>query len=132
VSETDPDPDTLRRSYQALNEGDLDAALEALHADAVWHESQELPGGDEFHGREAVRGFLQDFLAEWKQFHQEIEEIVVAGDRVAVLIHLTAIGRGSGIETDTRYGHVWTMRGGKGIRVDGYRDHKAALRSLGS
>jgi ketosteroid isomerase-like protein len=130
VSETDPD--RLRRSYQALNEGDLDAALEALHPDAVWHESPELPGGDEFHGREAVRGFLQDFLAEWKQFHQEIEEIAVAGDRVAVLIHLSAVGRVSGIEADTRYGHVWTMRGGKGIRVDGYRDQEAALRSLGS
>ena len=129
---SDSDPDTLRRSYQALNEGDLDAALEALDADAVWHESPELPGGDEFRGREAVRGFLQDFLAEWKQFHQEVEEIVVAGDRVAVLIHLTAVGRGSGVEADTHYGHVWTMRGGKGIRVDGYRDREAALRSLGS
>ena len=29
-------------------------------------------------------------------------------------------------------GEVWTMRGGKGIRVDGYRDREAALRSLGS
>jgi ketosteroid isomerase-like protein len=130
VSETDPD--TLRRSYRALNEGDLDVALEALHDDAVWHESPELPGGDEFRGREAVREFLHDFLAEWKHFHQEIDEIVVAGDRVAVLIHLTAVGRASGIEADTRYGHVWTMRSGKGIRVDGYRNREAALRSLDS
>jgi len=129
---SDAGPDTLRRSYEALNEGDLDAALEALDDDAVWHESPELPGGDEFRGREAVRGFLQDFLAEWKQFHQEIEEIVIAGDRVAVLIHLTAVGRASGVEADTHYGHVWTMRDGKGIRVDGYRDREAALRSLGS
>jgi len=130
VSETDTE--TLRRSYHALNEGDVSGALEALHADAVWAESPELPGGDKFNGREAVRGFLQDFLAEWQEFHQEVEETVVAGDRVAVLIHLTAIGRVSGIVADTRYGHVWTMRGGKGIRVDGYRDQEAARRSLGS
>jgi ketosteroid isomerase-like protein len=32
VSETDVD--TLRRSYVALNEGDVDAALEALAPDA--------------------------------------------------------------------------------------------------
>ena len=57
---------------------------------------------------------------------------MIAGDRVAVLIHLTAVGRGSGVEADTHYGHVWTMRDGKGIRVDGYRDREAALRSLGS
>jgi uncharacterized protein len=130
VSETDVD--TLRRSYEALNEGELDGALEALAPDAVWRESPELPGGDEFRGREALRGFLGDFLAEWREFHQEIEKVVPAGDRIAVLIHLIAVGRGSGIEADTRYAHVWTMRDGKGIRVEGHRDQEAALRSLDS
>ena len=124
--------DTLRRSYEALNEGDVDAALEALAPDAVWRESPELPGGDEFRGREALRGFLGDFLAEWREFHQEIENVVPAGNRIAVLIHLIAVGRGSGIEADTRYAHVWTMRDGKGIRVEGHRDQEAALRSLDS
>lgn len=124
--------DTLRRSYEALNAGDVDAALEALAPDAVWRESPELPGGDEFRGREALRGFLGDFLAEWREFHQEIENVVPAGDRIAVLIHLIAVGRGSGIEADTRYAHVWTMRDGKGIRVEGHRDQEAALRSLDS
>ena len=124
--------DTLRRSYEALNEGDVDAALEALAPDAVWRESPELPGGDEFRGRDALRGFLGDFLAEWREFHQEIENVVPAGDRIAVLIHLIAVGRGSGIEADTRYAHVWTMRDGKGIRVEGHRDQEAALRSLDS
>ena len=130
MSETDVD--TLRRSYEALNEGDVDAALEALDPDAVWRESPELPGGDEFRGREALRGFLRDFLAEWREFHQQIEDLVVAGDRVAVLIHLTAVGRVSGVEADTRYAHVWTMRDGKGVRVEGYRDQEAALQNLDS
>jgi uncharacterized protein len=129
---TETDVDTLRRSYEALNEGDVDGALEALDADAVWSESPELPGGDEFHGREALRGFLGDFLAEWREFHQRIEDLVVAGDRIAVLIHLTAVGRVSGIEADTHYAHVWTMRDGKGIRVEGHRGQEAALRSLDS
>jgi uncharacterized protein len=128
VSETDVD--TLRGSYAALNEGDVEAALQALDSDAIWYESPELPGGDEFHGREALREFLEDFLAEWRQFHQEIEDVLVAGERYAVLIHLKAVGRTSGIEADTRYAHVWTMRNGKGIRVEGYRDQEAARRSL--
>jgi ketosteroid isomerase-like protein len=122
--------DTLRRSYAALNEGDVDAALEALDDDAVWYESPELPGGDAFHGREALRRFLRDFLADWREFHQEVEDVVEAGDRFAVLIHLTAVGRVSGVEADTRYGHVWTMRGGTGVKVEGYRDQDAARRSV--
>jgi hypothetical protein len=128
VGETEVD--TLHRSYAALNDGDLDAALEALDVDAVWYESPELPGGDEFQGREAVRDFLRDFLADWREFHQEIEDVVEAGDRFAVLIHLTAVGRMSGVEADTRYAHVWTMRDGRGIKVEGYRDQDAARRSL--
>jgi ketosteroid isomerase-like protein len=127
---SEADLDTLRGSYDALNQGDVDGALEALDADAVWYESPELPGGDEFHGREALRGFLGDFLAEWQQFHQEIEDVVVAGDRVAVLIHLKAVGRLSGVEADTRYAHVWTMRDGKGVTVEGFRDQETARRSL--
>ena len=49
-----------------------------------------------------------------------------------MLIHLTAVGRVSGVEADTRYAHVWTMRDGKGIRVEGYRGQEAALQSLDS
>jgi ketosteroid isomerase-like protein len=30
-------------SYDALNENDIDAALEALAEDAEWHESEVLP-----------------------------------------------------------------------------------------
>jgi ketosteroid isomerase-like protein len=124
------DIETLRSSYEALNQGDAEAALEALHPDGVWRESAELPGGAELNGRDAVLGFLEDFLAQWREFRQEIEDIVVAGERVAVLIHLTAVGRASGIEVDTRYAHVWTMREGKGVEVDAYRDPQAALSDL--
>jgi ketosteroid isomerase-like protein len=124
------DVETVRRSYEELNRGDVDAALEALDADAVWRDSAELPGGGEFRGLEALGRFLGDFLAEWRDFHQEIEDVTVAGDRVALVIHLTAVGRSSGIAVDTRYAHVWTMRGGRGVRVDAYRDPGAARREL--
>jgi uncharacterized protein len=127
---SEPDVETVRRSYDALNEGDVDAALEALDRDAVWRDSPELPGGGEFRGLEALGRFLGDFLAEWRDFHQEIEDAVLAGDRVAVVIHLSAVGRSSGIAVDTRYAHVWTMRDSRGVRVDAYRTPEAGLREL--
>jgi ketosteroid isomerase-like protein len=111
---SEADAETLRRSYEALNRGDAKTALEALDPGGVWRESPELPGGTELRGRDAVLDFLEDFLAQWREFRQEIDDTVVAGDRVAVLIHLTAVGRASGIEVDTRYAHVRTMRGARG------------------
>lgn len=128
---SDADLETVRRSYEALNRGDVQAALEALDPEAVWRDSPELPGGGEFRGRQSLQRFLQDFLAEWRDFRQEIEETVVAGDRLGLIIRLTAVGRSSGIGVDTRYAHIWTMRGGRGVRVDAYRDPDAALGELG-
>jgi uncharacterized protein len=127
---SDADIETVRRSYEALNEGDVEAALEALDPDAVWRDSPELPGGGEFRGREEVSRFLTDFLAEWRDFHQRVDDAIREGDRVAVVIHLSATGRASGIEVDTSYAHLWTMRDGNGVRVDAYRDPDEALREL--
>ena len=127
---SEADVETVRASYEALNRGDVEAALEALDREAVWRDSAELPGSGEFRGLESLRRFLQDFLAEWRDFHQEIEDTAVAGDRLALTIHLTAVGRSSGIGVDTRYAHVWTMRDGRGVRVDAYREPEAALRAI--
>jgi ketosteroid isomerase-like protein len=120
----------LRHSYEALNKGNVEAPLEALHADAVWRESAELPGADVVRGRREIEAFLKEFLETWNSFHQEIEEIQVKGDQIAVLLHMRAVGRGSGAGIDTRYGHVWTMRDGRGESVDAYRDQEGALRAL--
>src|SRR3954467_11317670 len=98
--------DMIRASYAALNGGDIQAALDALHRDAVWHESSELPGGDEFAGRAEIEDFLEGFLQQWDVFHQQVESTLHEGARVLVNIHLTAVGRESGAEVNARYAHV--------------------------
>ena len=121
---------TVTGSYDALNEGDVEGALAALADDAVWHESDALPGGGVYEGREAIRSFLADFLGSWERFHQTVEETEVSGDRIAVMIHLEAKGRGSAAEVDARYAHVWTIEGGLGVRVDAYYDRAEALSAI--
>jgi ketosteroid isomerase-like protein len=124
------DVETVTASYEALNRGDLDAAMEALAEDAVWHESEAHPDTGSYDGREAIRAFLTDFLASWERFHQTIEETREAGDRIAVFIHLEAKGRGSAAEVDARYAHVWKMAKGRGVCVDAYYDRDEALSAL--
>jgi uncharacterized protein len=126
------DVQALRDSYEALNEGDIDACIRVLAPDAVWSESPELPGTNNVRGREAIREFLVEFLDHWTDFRQEIEEVHVEDDRVALLIHQTAVGRASGAEVNARYAHVWTVRDGVGVFVDAYRDQADALRALGA
>jgi uncharacterized protein len=122
--------DAVVASYEALNSGDIDATMEVLAEDAEWYESEELPGADVYRGRETIRAFLTDFLASWERFHQTVEETREQGDRVLVMIHLEAKGRGSAAEVDARYAHLWTVSGGRGVRVDAFYDRDAALAAL--
>jgi ketosteroid isomerase-like protein len=124
------DVETVTSSYEALNRGDLDAAMEALAEDAEWHESEALPETGVYRGRQTIRRFLTDFLGSWESFHQQIEETRVSGDRVAILIHLQARGRESAAEVDARYAHVWRLRDGRGVRVDAYYDRAEALAAI--
>jgi hypothetical protein len=124
------DREVVVGSYAALNRGDIDGALAALAEDAEWHESGALPDAGVYIGREAIRAFLTEFLDSWESFEQEITETREAGDRVAVFIHLTAVGRGSSVEVDARYAHVWTMRDGQGVRVDAFYEREEALAAI--
>jgi ketosteroid isomerase-like protein len=117
-------------SYEALNDGDIDSAMDALAEDAEWHESEVLPDTGIYRGRESIRSFLTDFLASWERFDQTVEEVRQEDDRVLVLIHLEATGRGSAANVDARYAHLWTVSGGRGIRVDAFYDRNEALEAL--
>jgi ketosteroid isomerase-like protein len=101
-----------------------------LDRDAEWSEHSDLPEAATYRGRESILAFLENYLESWEHFHQETEDVIDGGDRIAVLLHLSARGKGSGIEVEARYAHVWTMRGGKGVRVDAYADRKDALRVI--
>jgi ketosteroid isomerase-like protein len=120
----------LRQAYEALNRGDIDSALGVLQSDAEWQEHSDLPEAGVYHGRDDIRAFLLGYLDSWDEFHQETEELIDSGDRVAVILRMAARGKGSGIEVEGRYAHLWTMRGGKGVRVDAYADPSNALDAL--
>jgi ketosteroid isomerase-like protein len=49
-------------SCEALNRGDIEAAMSALSEDAEWHESEALPDTGVYRGRDSIRAFLTHFL----------------------------------------------------------------------
>jgi ketosteroid isomerase-like protein len=124
------DVETLRDAYEALNHGDIDRALAVLDVDAQWCEHSDLPEAGLYHGRDAIRGFLEQFLDSWDEFHQETEEMREGDGCVLIVLRSRSRGKGSGIAVEAQYAHLWTMEGGRGVRVDAYFDREEALRAL--
>jgi ketosteroid isomerase-like protein len=124
------DVETVKGAYAALNAGDAPAALGILDENAEWHEHSELPEAGTYQGRAKIEAFLASFLDSWDEFIQEIEGVDEANDKVAVHLHMRGQGKGSGIDVETRYVHIWTMRDGRGVRVDAYYDPNQARQAL--
>lgn len=117
-------------AYEALNRGDVEGALEPLADDAEWMEHSDLPEAGCYRGIDSIRTLLEGFLESWDDLHQEVETARSSRDRVLVQLRFRGTGRGSGVEVETRYAHLWTLRGEKGVRVDAYYDPAAAEEAL--
>jgi ketosteroid isomerase-like protein len=57
--------------------------------------------------------------------------MVDAGDRVIVMVHHSGRGRISGAEVDQRLAMVWTLRGGRAVRMDMYPTREDAVEAVG-
>lgn len=120
----------IKDSYEALNRRDIDGTMAVLTEDAKWVEHSEMPEAGSYDGRETIRNFLEGFLDSWDEFEQQIEEVHAEDDCVLLFIRLIASGRGSGVDVQSRYAHLWLMREGRGVRVDAYYDRDSALAAL--
>jgi uncharacterized protein (TIGR02246 family) len=78
---TTPDLAELsQRLNEAVNRGDLDAALAMYTPDAVWDGSPM--DGEVIEGRDAIRGFLEDWLDAYEEWEQVAEELRDLGNGV--------------------------------------------------
>ena len=86
-----------------------------------------------YHGHDGVRAYWRNWLSAWSDLHFEIQDVVDAGDEVVLLIRdQRHWGRHSGIETEIPpYAMVFTMDGGKVVRVRAYPDQESALKAAG-
>jgi uncharacterized protein len=119
--------EVVRAAYAAWNRGDLDAALESIHPDIEVTQDSRIPGAIKARGKPAARAWLESFYETWEHFELTLEEIVEAGEAVAVVALIRARGKASGVSVEQRVGHVLTMRDGQIIRWQSYMTPEEAL-----
>ena len=116
-----------RRGREALNRGDLDAAVAMYAPDAVWDVSL-LGLQGVFEGREAIRGVLEDLRRPYEELEIVPEEFRDLGSGVTLLVFL-ARGRlrGSTRFVESRMASVSTWANGLIERNTTYLDIDEAL-----
>ena len=121
----------VRRTFEAYERGDIAAMLADAHLDLITHRAT-MPMADTYHGHE---GFLQafiDWIEDFEEFSVTAEEFIDASDtQVLVYVRERALGSGSNVPVEIDRWFVYTLDGGKVVRLDMYVDEAQALEAVG-
>jgi ketosteroid isomerase-like protein len=119
----------VQSAFDAWNRGDMDAFAAHASEDVAWLEVSGRPEGapTERHGRERMRQSLGSLFDAFDSYRLELEQLDEVGDRVVAVVREVARGRASGLEIDSVWGYVITVRDGLMVRIEAYRDAAMAL-----
>ena len=125
-----------REAYAALSvairTGDFDAYFrEYMHPEIEWVPLEGALDVDVSVGHEAVKARLMAMLEVVGEAEIEAQEIIDAGEKVFVAIHIAGRGRGSGIDMEASWFHVLTPRDDKLVRIEWYASRAEALEAAG-
>jgi ketosteroid isomerase-like protein len=112
VSETNRE--RIEAVYRRWAEGDFTAGGELFAPEVSF---EPISDGRGAIGRDAIDGYMREFLAQWDDFRVEAEEITERGDSIVVTERQRATGKASGIATAQTNYAIWTFRGDQVVRV---------------
>lgn len=126
-----PEIETLRAVYEAINRGDRDAAFLDAAPDFEFIPPDQNPIAGTYRGGEAVRDFFSELWAAFETVTVEPGPFLAAGDSIVVSLLMTLSPSGSGAKVEMRITHFWTMRDGRPVRCQVFRERAEALEAAG-
>jgi ketosteroid isomerase-like protein len=123
--------EVVRRNNEAYNRRDLGAYLDTVAETVTFRSRFSAMDNRVYRGRDEMRRYFAELDEVWSRYDMGLERLVDAGDRVAGLFHLHAVGRESGLRLEEHPGVVFTLRGGKVVQIDAYATQAEALEAVG-
>lgn len=121
----------VREGFEAFARGDFDSMLSQMHPDVEWWTVDDFIDPGPYRGHEGVRRLIDVFTDIFEDYTVEAEDFRDLGDKVIVPVRQWGRGRESGVEIDLRFVLVFTVQGGKTLRVESYYDEEKALEAVG-
>jgi ketosteroid isomerase-like protein len=124
--------ESVLRFAEAVTTGDAEAAV-AVSDPQIEFLSVLAVSGRAYHGHDGVRQYFADVAAAWSEWRVEVHRIVSAPDgRVVISMTMHFRGKESGAAFSDQTAHVWTIRDGKLLRNEPFREPGEALRAVGA
>ena len=120
----------VRAVVDALNRSDLEAALKDFASDFEFDFSRAVGPLRGVFKLDQMRVFLDEFFGLWEAVRFEVDELVEAGEQVAMSSTNYHRGR-DGIEITVRPAGVWTIRDGRIVHFRMYQEWQEALEAVG-
>ena len=123
--------ETVRQGFAAFNDRAVEDVVGLCEPDCEWFPFRAQLEGMVYRGHAGVRQFVRDMDEDWEVFRIDPAEFHDRGERVAVIGHVTALGRGSGVDVESVAGFVFELRAGRIARLVSHSDPAAALDAVG-
>ena len=125
----------IRGVYDAFNRGDFEWIIERSTPDIEFNTRADIPGlPRNIQGKEGLRQLFTEFFDEpWEgRASVDVDDIHELGDdRVLALVTFRGRGRASGVDVETRYAHIFTLKNGVNTHIEGYSSWKKAKEAAG-
>jgi ketosteroid isomerase-like protein len=101
--------------------------LARMHPDFEWRPLEASPVARVYRGGEQVRRYVEDWITTFDVVRLHLDDPTELADRVVAMVRGRGRGRASGVELDTRFCQVWTVRCGMAVGMEEYATRQEAL-----
>ena len=126
-----PSDAPVRGFADSITRGDLDAALDVCHPEVEFL-SVLAVDGKAYLGHAGIRQYFEDVTSAWDEWRVEVHRTAVVPDgRIVIEMTMHARGRESGLPIAVFAAHIWTLKDGKLLRNQPFREPEPAERAAG-
>ncbi len=125
--------DVVRRLYELWNRRAFAVAIELYDPEIEYARiGAEVPDfAGAWTGVDEMRSAVRDYMSTWDDYQYEPQEFHDIGDRVLVRERHKGRGKRSGVAVDHDVGAVFTLQGGRVVRLIQYWDFAEARKAAG-
>jgi ketosteroid isomerase-like protein len=120
----------IRAAIDALNRGDIDAALKDAAPDFEWDFSRSIGIEPGVYGLDQMGKLWGEFDGLWESSRFEANEFIDAGNLVMTPV-TNYLGGRDGVEVKASGSWVWKFCDGKVARITFYQERQEALEAAG-